>query len=63
MRDYAEKLFEGLDETEFLDKVKVAQINWIGKSEGAEIDFEIKDFEEKLKVYTTRPDTIYGVTL
>lgn len=62
MRDYAEKLLEGLDETEFLDKVKVAQINWIGKSEGAEIDFEIKDFEEKLKVYTTRPDTIYGVT-
>lgn len=62
MRSYADKLIEGLDETDFVDKVKTAQINWIGRSEGAEIDFELVDSDEKLKVYTTRPDTIYGVT-
>lgn len=64
MKSYAEKLIEGLEETKFIDRVKQAQINWIGKSCGAEIDFGIKvnDCHTKIIVYTTRPDTIYGVT-
>ncbi len=62
MKSYAEKLIEGLKDTDFIDRVKTAQINWIGKSEGAEITFDIADSNHKLKVYTTRPDTIYGVT-
>src|SRR5574344_1073058 len=62
MRDYADKLIEGLDETDFQEKTKVAQINWIGRSEGADVDFKIKDTNETLTVYTTRPDTLYGVT-
>jgi leucyl-tRNA synthetase len=62
MKSYAEKLIEGLDETGFIERVKTAQINWIGKSEGAEINFDILNSTEKLVVYTTRPDTIYGVT-
>lgn len=62
MQSYADKLIEGLEETEFVDRVKTAQINWIGKSEGVKIDFEIKGSKEKLKIFTTRPDTIYGVT-
>jgi leucyl-tRNA synthetase len=62
MRSYADKLIEGLDETDFIDRVKTAQINWIGKSEGAQIDFAIQGSDELLSVYTTRPDTIYGVT-
>ena len=60
MSDYAEDLIQGLDDTNFSDRVKIGQINWIGKSKGAEIDFKIGD--ETLTVYTTRPDTIYGVT-
>lgn len=62
MKDYAEDLLRGLDDTLFDEKIKTAQINWIGKSQGTEIDFSIKDEKEKLKVFTTRPDTIYGVT-
>ncbi len=62
MKDYSEKLIEGLNDTEFIERVKTAQVNWIGKSTGAEIDFEIEGVSEKLKIYTTRPDTIYGVT-
>jgi leucyl-tRNA synthetase len=62
MTNYADKLLDGLNETKFIDRVKLAQINWIGKSEGAEVEFNIKDSIEKLKVYTTRPDTLYGVT-
>ncbi len=62
MTEYAEKLIDGLNETDFQEKIKLAQINWIGKSTGAEIDFSIVNSEEKLKVFTTRPDTIYGVT-
>ena len=62
MSDYAEDLLKGLDKTNFNKRVKLGQINWIGKSTGAEIDFEIQDTNEKLKVYTTRPDTIYGAT-
>jgi len=62
MSDYAEDLLTGLEDTKFSNRVKLGQINWIGKSNGAEVDFRISDSEEKLKVYTTRPDTIYGVT-
>ncbi|MFZ3068778.1 MAG: class I tRNA ligase family protein [Microgenomates group bacterium] len=59
---YAERLLEGLKETNFIDKVKAAQINWIDKKVGAKIRFDIKDSEEKLEVFTTRPDTLEGVT-
>ena len=62
MSDYAEDLLIGLKDTKFADRVKLGQINWIGKSVGAEVDFKIKDSNESLKVYTTRPDTLYGVT-
>ena len=62
MQKYADRLLEGLAETEFQEKTKIAQTNWIGKSKGAEIDFMIDDSDEKLRVYTTRPDTIFGVT-
>ena len=62
MSDYAEELIDGLDDTNFQDKTKIAQINWIGKSTGAEVEFSLKQVDEKLKVYTTRPDTLYGVT-
>lgn len=60
--DYADKLLEELKNLDFPERVKTEQENWIGRSEGAEIDFEIENLNEKLKVYTTRPDTIYGVT-
>ncbi len=62
MSDYAESLLKGLDDTEFAERIKLGQINWIGKSQGAEVDFKVKDTNEKLTVYTTRPDTLYGVT-
>ena len=62
MSAYADRLLEGLDETEFMDKIKTAQINWIGKSEGAYVDFKINGEEDFVKVFTTRPDTLYGVT-
>ena len=62
MSDYAQDLIDGLDDTDFQEKTKLAQINWIGKSTGAEVNFQIKEIEEKLTVYTTRPDTLYGVT-
>ena len=62
MKDYSEKLIKGLDDTEILDKVKTAQINWIGKSVGAHVDFEIKDKNDKIKVFTTRCDTLFGAT-
>ena len=62
MSDYAEDLLEGLKNTHFHDRVKLGQINWIGKSTGSEVEFGIKGSKEKLKVYTTRPDTLYGVT-
>lgn len=58
---YANRLLQGLDTVDFSDSMKEMQRNWIGKSEGAEIDFEITNNNEKLKVYTTRPDTIFGV--
>lgn len=62
MSSYADKLLEGLDETEFMDKIKTAQVNWIGKSTGAEVLFSLKDIDDKLVVYTTRCDTLFGVT-
>ncbi|MCI9110790.1 MAG: leucine--tRNA ligase [Bacilli bacterium] len=62
MSDYAEDLIEGLDDTKFANRVKLGQINWIGKSKGAEVNFKITEIDDALTVYTTRPDTIYGVT-
>lgn len=59
--EYADRLLEGLDRIEFSEAMKEMQTNWIGKSSGAEIDFAIKGSTEKLRVYTTRPDTIFGV--
>ncbi len=60
--DYADKLLEGLDTVDYIERVKVSQKNWIGKSTGAEVDFLLKDKEDKMTVYTTRPDTLFGVT-
>ena len=62
MSDYAEDLIKGLDDTNFADRVKLGQINWIGKSRGAEVDFTIEETGDKLTVYTTRCDTLFGVT-
>ena len=59
---YADRLDKDLDETDFLEKIKIQQRNWIGKSEGAEIEFPIKGSQKKIKVFTTRPDTLFGVT-
>ena len=60
--DYADKLLDGLNEVNFPPRVRLEQENWIGRSYGAEIDFRLDGKEDKLTVYTTRPDTIYGVT-
>ncbi len=60
--EYADKLIEGLDSVDYIEKVKVSQKNWIGKSTGAEVDFSIKGKEDKLRIYTTRCDTLFGVT-
>ena len=60
--DYAQRLIDDLDDVDFLEKIKIQQRNWIGRSEGAELDFSIADSEEKLRVYTTRPDTLFGAT-
>ena len=62
MSDYAEDLISGLDDTNFADRVKLGQINWIGKSTGAEVDFTVVETGDKLTVYTTRCDTLFGVT-
>lgn len=62
IREYADKLLDGLDEVSFLPRIRLEQENWIGRSYGAEVDFKIKDTEESLRVFTTRPDTLYGVT-
>ncbi len=62
MSDYAEDLIDGLKDTKFADRIKLGQINWIGKSKGAEVDFKIAGTKETLTVYTTRPDTLYGAT-
>ncbi len=60
--DYADKLIDGLDTVDYIERVKVSQKNWIGRSTGAEVDFPIKGKEEKLTIYTTRADTLFGVT-
>ena len=60
--DYAEKLIDGLDDVDYVEKVKVSQKNWIGRSQGAEVDFTLKGIQETLRVYTTRPDTLFGAT-
>jgi len=60
--EYADKLLEGLEKVDYLPNIKLQQQNWIGKSTGAYVNFRVKEIGEKLKVYTTRPDTLYGVT-
>ena len=60
--DYADKLIEGLNDVDYIERVKVSQKNWIGRSTGAEVDFQIEDTEDKLRIYTTRCDTLFGVT-
>ena len=60
--EYAEKLIEGLDDVDYIEKVKVSQKNWIGRSVGAEVDFVISGKEDKLRIFTTRPDTLFGAT-
>ena len=59
---YAQKLLDGLEHVDFIDRVKTQQRNWIGRSEGAEVDFQLTPVPEKLRVYTTRPDTLFGAT-
>ena len=60
--EYADKLIDDLDSVDYIEKVKVSQKNWIGRSQGAEVDFQLKGKEEKLRIYTTRPDTLFGAT-
>ncbi len=60
--EYADKLLEGLADVDYLPNIKLQQVNWIGKSTGAFVNFTVKDTEETLRIYTTRPDTLFGVT-
>ncbi len=60
--EYADKLLQGLEEVDYLPNVKLQQVNWIGKSTGAFVNFSLKEQDDKLRIYTTRPDTLYGVT-
>ena len=60
--EYADKLLSGLEDVDYLPNVKQQQVNWIGKSTGAFVNFRIKETDEKLRIYTTRPDTLFGVT-
>lgn len=60
--EYADKLISDLDKVDYIDRVKTQQTNWIGKSEGMEVDFQIAEKKDKLKVFTTRPDTLFGAT-
>ncbi len=60
--DYAQKLIDDLDDIDFLEKIKTQQKNWIGRSEGAEVNFKIANMDKNLTVYTTRPDTLFGAT-
>ncbi|NLL56501.1 MAG: leucine--tRNA ligase [Clostridiales bacterium] len=64
IRNYAERLLQGLEKVDFLDRIKIEQSNWIGRSEGAELTFTVTggDITYPLNVYTTRPDTLYGAT-
>ncbi len=59
---YADKLLKGLDTVDYPENIKQQQVNWIGKSTGAFVDFDIEGIEDKLQIYTTRPDTLFGVT-
>jgi leucyl-tRNA synthetase len=59
---YAQRLLDGLETVDYIPRVKTQQRNWIGRSEGIEVDFPIKDTPHKLRVFTTRPDTLFGVT-
>ncbi len=60
--EYADKLLQGLDDVDYPENIKMQQVNWIGKSTGAFVDFSIKEVGEKLRIYTTRCDTLFGVT-
>ncbi|MBQ7980605.1 MAG: leucine--tRNA ligase, partial [Oscillospiraceae bacterium] len=60
--EYADKLLQGLDKVDYLPNIRLQQENWIGKSTGAFVNFSIKENDEQLRIYTTRPDTLYGVT-
>ncbi len=60
--EYADKLLQGLDDVDYLPNIKLQQVNWIGKSTGAFVNFAIDGTDEKMKIYTTRPDTLFGVT-
>ncbi|MBO5248980.1 MAG: leucine--tRNA ligase [Clostridia bacterium] len=60
--EYADKLLQGLEQVDYLPNVKMQQVNWIGKSTGAFVNFSLKDTDETLRIYTTRPDTLFGVT-
>ena len=60
--DYADKLIDGLSLVDYIERIKISQINWIGKSSGAEVDFQITGKEETLSIFTTRPDTLFGAT-
>ena len=59
---YADRLISDLDDLDFLDKIKTQQINWIGRSEGADVTFKIDGHDKSITVYTTRPDTLFGAT-
>ena len=60
--EYAQRLIDDLDDLDYIERVKTQQKNWIGRSEGAEVDFKIKGTDDKIRVYTTRPDTLFGAT-
>ena len=60
--EYAQRLIDDLDDVDYLDKIKSQQRNWIGRSEGAEVEFKISGIDKSLTVYTTRPDTLFGAT-
>ncbi len=60
--EYADKLLSGLEEVDYLPNIKQQQVNWIGKSTGAYVNFDIDGTDDKLRIYTTRPDTLFGVT-
>ncbi|MBR5191600.1 MAG: leucine--tRNA ligase [Clostridia bacterium] len=60
--EYADKLLDGLNDVDYLPNIKLQQVNWIGKSRGAFVNFALNEIPEELKIYTTRPDTLFGVT-
>ena len=60
--DYTQELLDGLEQIDFPNNVKLLQQDWLGRSEGCEIKFEIENFEQDIEVFTTRPDTLFGVT-